>query len=143
VSPFARRIRRCVSTAGVLGLAAAVLGMFPGMRTAYGQTLPSGGWPMVGMVSPVLLYGAWLWGSPTRTKALFWSLASFLCCGGWLISALFRQADIAHISMWTYHATWTLFGAMLAIAGPLATLVAIRGERGEATGDEPSARLVR
>jgi len=132
------RLRRCVEIASLLGVAAAVLGMFPGLQLAGGRTLPSGGVPLIVMVALVVLYGAWLWLSPSKLKALIWSAATFLICSGWLMSTLFRQDDLASIARWPYHATWTLVGAMLFVAGPLVALVVWAGDRRRV----PSARAL-
>lgn len=133
-----QRLRRCVEIATLLGIAAAVLGMFPGLQLAGGRTMPSGGTPLVGMVALVVLYGAWLWAAPSKLKALIWSAATFVICTGWLISTLFRQDDLASIARWPYHATWTLMGAMLFVAGPVVALVVWAGDRREV----PTARVI-
>lgn len=136
-----RRLRRCVAIASLLGIAAAIVGMLPGMQLPRGATLPSGGKPLIGMVAMVVLYGAWLWMAPSKLKALIWSAATFTICTGWLLSTLFRQDDLAHIALWPYHATWTLVGAMLFVAGPLVALVVYAGDRG-LDPDAPRARIV-
>ena len=166
-----RRLRRIVRLVALLGIAGALVGLFPGERVyddannCFGSAFsslfshgggqhdctssytklvaerPAGGLPLVVFVGAILMYGWLLATSPGRWAAIGWTLWTAIA-GGVFVAATFKLELFSQTeTLWATPVTYTLIGAMLVLIFPIAPLVAFTSKR-EVTDDTPSARVV-
>ncbi len=169
MSALERRLRRIVVAVAVLGIAAAIVGMFPGEQvlddannclgrafsglfghhghddcvssfTILVATRPAGGPPLIVLVGAILAFGLLVRLHPRRWMALAWIAWTLVALVVFFVST-FRLDMFKHTeTLWATPVTEMLLGAVLLLVGPV-TLFVVGTSKREVT-DLPSARVV-
>ena len=140
MSDLERRLRRIVFLVVLLGIAGAIVGMFPvhdlehdAMQTAYGVPL----WLMVGAIA---LFGGLLVANPRRAIAIGWmvwtALSMLTFFGMTWGDHLFTPADV-----WPLPIIHALIGGMFVLVFPVTAIVLVASDR-EPREAAASARVV-
>lgn len=148
MSPFARRIRRCVVIAMLFGLAAGVCGVLPGRHLYLSDggellTAHAAGGPLFFVYLVIVLgYGAMLYRDPSRAAAIGWTAFALIIGLVLTLLALGDGDNFARVQqLWPVRAMLFAFGGMLLMIFPFAFVNGLIGDRGKRS-DAASARVL-